>query len=353
MRKRIAKSLVAAMLISSMAGTTVFADDVTDLTNKKNQAQTELDQLQSDLSYLMTQMSDLELKMASKNDEIAKANTDLDAAQKKQDAQYQDMKLRIKYMYEDQAVSISEALLTAENMSDALNKAEYVQQVYNYDRTKLDEMAQTAKTISDLKTQLETDKTELDKLSTDMTTKQALLYTTIDEKKADYSNIDTMLADATKAAAQKAAEADAKKASEAANRATSSGSGAGVSAPTTANNNSAVASKVVSLAYGLIGVPYVSGGSSPSGFDCSGFTSYLFRQCGITVSRSSSAQLGGGAPVNGLANAQPGDIICYPGHVALYIGGGQIIHAPVPGDHVKIASATGINLSIIGIRRYW
>ena len=81
---------------------------------------------------------------------------------------------------------------------------------------------------------------------------------------------------------------------------------------TPAKGDSSVASGVVSLAYSLLGVPYVSGGSSPSGFDCSGFT-YLFRQYGISISRSSSAQAYGGTAVNGLANAQPGDVICYPG----------------------------------------
>ena len=110
---------------------------------------------------------------------------------------------------------------------------------------------------------------------------------------------------------------------------------------------------MVSLAYSLLGVPYVSGGSSPSGFDCSGFTSYLFRQYGISLSRSSSAQAYGGTAVNGLANAQPGDVICYPGHVGLYVGGGQMIHANVPGGSVRLVGVNSIGMSVIAIRRYW
>ena len=97
-------------------------------------------------------MDDLELKMANKSDEIDVANVKLKEAEKVQAAQYDDMKLRIKYMYEDQSVSLAEVFLTSSDMSTMLNKAVYMQEVYNYDRNKLDEMANTAQEIQNLKT---------------------------------------------------------------------------------------------------------------------------------------------------------------------------------------------------------
>lgn len=345
MRKRIFKSIAAVMLITTISATTVLADDINTLKNQKNQQQKELDSLEDDLAYLLSQMDDLELKMAKISQDIDVANVKLADAEEVQQAQYDDMKLRIKYMYEDQSVSIAEVFLTSTDMSSMLNKAVYMQEVYDYDRNKLDEMANTAAEIKSLKEDLENDQQELAASQEELTQKQALLYATIDDTKSSISDIDDKIEAATKKAAEEAARR------EAAQRQLAQSSS--VTYKTTANQDSSVANGIVSLAYSLIGTPYVSGGYSPSGFDCSGFTSYLFAQYGIGVSRSSSGQAYGGMAVSSISEALPGDIICYPGHVGVYVGGGQMIHANVPGGSVRLVGVNSIGLRVTGIRRYW
>lgn len=94
---------------------------------------------------------------------------------------------------------------------------------------------------------------------------------------------------------------------------------------------------VVSIAMRYLGVPYVWGGTTPAGFDCSGFTSYVFAQVGIDLPRTSSAQRYAGTVVS-YAEAQPGDLIWSPGHIAIYAGDGMQIEAPVPGKSVRYTS---------------
>ena len=103
---------------------------------------------------------------------------------------------------------------------------------------------------------------------------------------------------------------------------------------------------VAATALQFLGVPYVWGGHSPAGFDCSGFTSYVYGLHGISLSPSSYAQWGVGVGVS-QADAQAGDLVIMNGggHVGIYLGGGQMVHAPRPGKSVEVVSLAYFNVN--------
>ena len=131
----------------------------------------------------------------------------------------------------------------------------------------------------------------------------------------------------------------------------SGGSGSsGSSAPPPATHSS-----VVSIALRYLGVPYVWGGASPSGFDCSGLTMYAYAKVGVYLPHNAAMQYGMGTPVS-RSQLAPGDLVFFNGlsHVGMYIGGGRFVHAPHTGDVVKISSLSEYwyAATYVGARRY-
>lgn len=357
--KKVSSMILAVTLACTMTVTPVLADEVSDLKQKKQETQNQVSNLQTQLNSLMTKISDLENDLIETGEEISQTEEDLKTAQEEQEQQYAAMKLRIKYMYEEgTGTATVEKVLTSGDISSVLTQAEYSQQVHSYDRDKLEEYVATVQKVEDLKTTLETKMADLQETQTEYDAQKDELNTTITEKSSEIANLDVKIDEAVKKAAEeeakrKAAEAAKKAAEEAAKKNNSSSSSSNrnnssnsSSSSSSSSNSSSSSSSpsysadkgsiIVNAAYSQIGVPYVWGGSTPGvELDCSGLVQYCYRQAGISIPRTSGDILAAGTIVS---NPQPGDICWTPGHVAIYIGGGQMIEAQQTGVPVKVSS---------------
>ena len=342
--KKFGTRLLTAVVASSMIVTPVFAaPSVDDLKDNKAAKESEVSSLQDQLTDIMSKLGDLE--------------EDLKEAQEKEQEQYEAMKKRIKFMYEEGDTTALETLVTAENFSDLVNKAEYVQNVHTYDRKQLEEYIETKQQIADLKTTLEDEQKNMESMQAEYENKESELSSTIESKKAEVANLDSQIQAAAEAAAAEALAAQQQAAAANNNNGGGSGNrnngGNGTKpapAPTPSgggSGNTSTAQAIVNAAYSQLGVPYVWGGTTPGvGLDCSGLTQYCHRVAGISIGRTSEVQGGGGKAVS---NPQPGDLVCYGSHIGIYIGGGQMIHAPHTGDVVRVANVYGSPW----YRRYW
>jgi peptidoglycan DL-endopeptidase CwlO len=138
-----------------------------------------------------------------------------------------------------------------------------------------------------------------------------------------------------------AAEQRRQDAAAAAAAAAASGGGGGGSVSIPVPPSSTLGGQAVAIAMQYLGTPYVWGGASPSGFDCSGFTMYVYSQLGVSLPHNAMSQYGMGTPVPRDA-LEPGDLVFFDGlgHVGIYVGGNAFIHAPHTGDVVRISTAT-------------
>ncbi|MCR4903581.1 MAG: SH3 domain-containing protein [Butyrivibrio sp.] len=182
------------------------------------------------------------------------------------------------------------------------------------------------------------------------------------EEGEGYVSMDYVMLSTEFVTAESKEEEEARLAKEAAEKAAAyaslssqkSSSGSSSSSYTSAveytTETSSIGAAVAAFAQQFVGNPYVYGGTSlTNGADCSGFVMSVYANFGVSLPHSSGADRSVGSAVDGLANAQPGDIICYSGHVAIYIGNGQIVHASTAKTGIKISNAD--YRTILAIRR--
>lgn len=336
-------------------------DKKNEINGLKDQQQTTADDIKNKsakLDEILAAQKKLQKDITSKQAEIEQNQKDLAAAQEKQQEQYDAMKKRIQFMYENSAEdNIWTAIIESNGITDMLNRIEYVSDVYDSDRALMDSYQAAVEQVKEIGTKLDNDMNELTAMQDDYEKQQADVEAAIvalenqkeqyasqiaqAQQQADnYQNIIT--AQGKIIQEQEAAAAAAAAAAARANSSSSSpsydGGGAGKGGSIASDyaagggknpgaSTGVSGSSVVSYAMQFVGNPYVWGGNSlTNGVDCSGFVHEVYAHFGISTPRYSQAFKSVGQAVS-FDNIQPGDVVVYPGHVAIYAGGGVIVEA--------------------------
>lgn len=370
-------------------------DQVNELKDEQQDIDAQIQTLSNEIAELMASISLLEEEIEAKKAQIEQAKIDLAEAQQVEQTQYEAMKVRVKAMYESGETSLLDIIFSSSSMQDMLNKADYVEKMHEYDKKMLTNYKIARQNVEDLKENLEIEESELEEaqeglqeemdsveearaeleaISADYAVQiskarqQAEIYKSqIKQRNAQIKQIEAEEERKRKEEEErrrKEEEERRRKEEEANKNNTNSNDSSNNSSTTTqkpaataavdtssimAANGSAKGKEIAAYACGFVGNPYVAGGTSlTNGADCSGFTQSVFKAYGYSLPRNSTSQRSVGREVS-YAEAEPGDIICYPGHVAIYIGNGKIVHASSAKTGIKISNA--LYRDILCVRR--
>lgn len=347
------------------------------LSDEQDLIQEKIDDLTAEIVNTMTSIGMKEDEIAEKEQELVVKQSEIDnteqvyyVAKEREEKQYDDMKIRLRRMYENGSTTYVNKIVDSDGLGDVLNRMDYVQKLYQYDQDKLTEFEQVKNEVHDIwdqyeeeKADLQNRKDQLEEAKKSLESQKKDLDTMLAKRKKESANYDAEIKKAKQEAsvAKKLLQqekADLKKLQEAEKKKgqTQTNSAANI---TVANNDytsiidsasgTDLGRKIAKYGTNFIGNPYVSGGTNlRTGADCSGFTYRIYSDFGYSIPRTSREQRSAGVGVS-YDNAQPGDLICYDGHVGMYIGGGYIVHASNAKTGIKVSKAT--YRSILAVRR--
>lgn len=331
--------------------------DIETAKNKVSGVQAQVEKLDSQIHQGMKELDDINKQIANKETDINKAEDAIKKAEADIKSEQDLYDKRIRAMYMSGSEGYINVILESNGLNDLMSKIETVQRITELDKKIVSELNDKKKVVQQKKDVLVADQNKLNGLKSDSQKKLdalnkqkadqvPLIAKANDEQqaaieanstaKAQIAAINKKLAD-LKAAQEAAAKAAAKTAAK--SQSNTSSSYSSIIVPTNYSTDN-----LVTYAETFLGLPYVWGGTTPAGFDCSGFVQYVYRHFGITIPRVSQDQYRVGTSVS-QSNLQPGDLVFFagsdgsmssPGHVGMYVGGGTMIESPYTGASIRI-----------------
>ena len=322
--------------------------DIANIKDSQSDVKDSITAAAAKMKTLLSKQEQLKSDIKDKQNEVEQANKKLEEAKEEEQNQYDAMKLRIQYLYENSTDnSIWSAILESNGLSDMLNRIEYATDLYKSDRELMTSYQNAVKKVEDWTMQLADEMDSLLALQDKYQTQQGELKTLMAKLEQQKDAYAQQLAEAQKQAQdykktiskQEAIIRAQEAAAARANANTYDGGGTGASGGIASDSylkdpdcnpsqtTDVSGADIVAFAQQFVGNPYVWGGNSlTNGVDCSGFVHQVYAHFGISTPRYSQAFKSVGQPVS-YQNIQAGDVVVYPGHVAIYIGNGNIVEA--------------------------
>ena len=360
-RTRQAPAKLLALAVVCLTVVTVVSSSSANpsITSKRAQAQAVLAQIDAaqpqleraieSYNYANVQLQQIDADLDSNARHLVVAKKSLGAAQV-----HVAQRLRALYVNGDGGGAV-EVILGAENLDDLLGRLDMVQRVGDQDAKVLNDVKRFGREVKQRRENLTRARTSQAQIVQQRASQQQAIEGQIAQQKRMLAGLETEIAQLQAEEARRQAviaqQARARLAAQQAAAASASRSHAQlleVSTPISPSDSgeslipTAPPSQyggVVGIAMQYLGIPYVWGGSTPAGFDCSGFVAYVYAQVGVSLPHHAASMYGYGTPVS-QNDLQPGDLVFFSGlgHVGIYVGGGQFIHSPHTGDVVKISS---------------
>ena len=373
------------------------------LEEKLGQSRQKEQAMEEELVRLLALKDILESDMEELKTQIQGADRDYRQAEEKRQRQHDILKKRIQFLYEEGDITYLDILLKAKNIGDVVSQTEYFRQLYEYDQEIIQRYEKLKQEAAGKKELLEEKQSQLEVMEEENESQQKELEGFIAARQKESSSFALELEAAQARAAQAAGEVIRKteeirilrarqeedrirqekerirqeqesagrepgsagqesggagQASEAAGREPggagreSGGAGTAGGRPVKSIGGTEFGRNVADYALQFVGNPYVYGGTSlTGGTDCSGYTQSVYRHFGVSIPRTSGEQAGFGREIP-YEEMEPGDLVCYSGHVAMYIGGGRIVHASSRKEGIKVSNDPAYR-TIVSIRRPW